>query len=249
MWRVVLVLLVLANVGFFAWRHGTLEPLLPRPAHGERQPQRLAEQVNPEAVTVLGVRAASAAVTAARAASMAAGEGEQCIEIGPFAWEAPDTAAPPGSAPDADFGSPGPAWATAEAMLIGVGLPPDLFRRRIEALPAQAAVVLGPYVSIEARAQRAEELRQRGITATPEPLPPTGTPGLVLARHEGLAAAEASLPEWVGRGVRNVRALELQPGARQAWMRLERSRGPERDRVRGLRFPDGAALRNCPAAR
>ncbi len=80
MLRAAAVLLVLANLGFFAWARGWLQPGFPPPRHGEHEPQRLTAQLNPKAVTVLPPRAASAAVVAARAAAAAV-----CLEAGPLA--------------------------------------------------------------------------------------------------------------------------------------------------------------------
>ena len=83
--RAVLVVLVGANLIFFAWARDWLAPMFPAPLHGEREPARLAAQVRPEAIAVLTPKAAGAAVSAARAASMAAGEAELCVEAGPLA--------------------------------------------------------------------------------------------------------------------------------------------------------------------
>lgn len=74
MLRALAALLVAANLLFFAWAQGWLAPVAPLPAHGQREPQRLAAQVNPEVVRVLSPQAASAAQ-----ASIA------CVEAGPFA--------------------------------------------------------------------------------------------------------------------------------------------------------------------
>lgn len=83
--RALLLVLVAANIVFFAWARDWLAPMWPAPLHGEREPARLAAQVRPEAIAVLSAKAASAAVSAARAASMAAGEAELCVEAGPLA--------------------------------------------------------------------------------------------------------------------------------------------------------------------
>lgn len=84
MLRALVVLVLLANAAFFAWTQGWLSPWVSSPLLGERDPARLAAQVRPETVTVLSPKAASAALQAARAASAAAGEGEQCMQLGPF---------------------------------------------------------------------------------------------------------------------------------------------------------------------
>ena len=76
MLRVLLLVLLAANGLVHAWMQGWLEPALPAPGQAEREPARLAAQVNPEVVTVLPPAPASAA--AARQAAI------RCVEAGPF---------------------------------------------------------------------------------------------------------------------------------------------------------------------
>jgi hypothetical protein len=73
MLRVAVALIVAANLLFFAWARGWLEPGLPPPHAGEREPERLAAQVRPDAIRLLPPEAAAAANT--RVA---------CLEAGPF---------------------------------------------------------------------------------------------------------------------------------------------------------------------
>ena len=110
MQRAAVVLLVAANLVFFAWARGWLAPMWPAPVHGEREPARLAAQVRPEAIVVLSAKAASAAVSAARAASMAAGEAELCLEAGPLAVA---------------------EVAAAEAVLVQAGVPRETWDQRV----------------------------------------------------------------------------------------------------------------------
>lgn len=79
MLRGVLLVLVLANAGVYAWSRGWLDPLLPAPGSTEREPGRLAAQVNAESVRVLPAQVAQAAMQ--DAAQRAA---QRCVEIGPF---------------------------------------------------------------------------------------------------------------------------------------------------------------------
>ncbi len=76
MLRALLLLLVLANVGIFAWSRGWLEPMWVSPDHADREPARLSRQVRPEAVRVLPA--------ASEAASRAQAQAPRCVEIGPF---------------------------------------------------------------------------------------------------------------------------------------------------------------------
>ena len=81
MLRIVVATLVLANLLFFVWVRGWLAPGLPPPRQAESEPERLAQQVRPEAVQVLPAKAASAALNAVREAAAV------CLEAGPFAAE------------------------------------------------------------------------------------------------------------------------------------------------------------------
>ena len=52
MLRLLVLLLLLSNAGYFAWSHGTLAPYGFAPA-AQSEPQRLAQQVRPEALRIL----------------------------------------------------------------------------------------------------------------------------------------------------------------------------------------------------
>ncbi len=71
MLRWAVAMLLLANLGFFAWTQGWLDPLVGAPADSEREPERVARQLRPEAVKLLPAPAVAAAAA--------------CLEAGPFA--------------------------------------------------------------------------------------------------------------------------------------------------------------------
>ncbi|VTU40150.1 sporulation protein [Variovorax sp. PBL-E5] len=53
MLRVVAVLLLLANLGYYAWTHGALAMFGMEPARfSEREPQRLLQQIRPEVLRI-----------------------------------------------------------------------------------------------------------------------------------------------------------------------------------------------------
>ena len=49
MLRVLVLVLLLANVGYYAWTQGQLTGIVPMPPH-QREPERLQRQVRPEAI-------------------------------------------------------------------------------------------------------------------------------------------------------------------------------------------------------
>ncbi len=229
MLRAIVIVLLLGNLGFLAWTRGWLAPWIEPPAHGDRAPERLAAQVRPEAIGLLSSRAASAAISAARAASMAAGEGEECLELGPFA---------------------APQVVAAEALLAQANIAAEQWARFERQRPAVWSVYLGPFEDADAQRARADELKRLNIAGEPVKAPPSLNPGLSLGRYESKEAAEAALPSWNQRGVRNARAVPLSAATTAQWLRFERSTSALRERLRGIKFSPGeAGLNVCQVGR
>ncbi|MBN8510360.1 MAG: sporulation protein, partial [Burkholderiales bacterium] len=63
--RWLVLLLLLANLGFFALAEGWLAPLLVLSTTQQREPQRMAAQVAPERVRIVAAGAAAASAAAA----------------------------------------------------------------------------------------------------------------------------------------------------------------------------------------
>lgn len=63
--RAWVVVLLVANLAFFVWTQGWVSPWLPAPWQGQREPQRVLEQIHPERVAVRRLPAASAAASRA----------------------------------------------------------------------------------------------------------------------------------------------------------------------------------------
>jgi hypothetical protein len=72
--RALVVALVAANLLFFAYTRGTLDGLLGLRAIGDREPERLANQIRPETIQLLPMSAAASAPGDVRA----------CLETPPF---------------------------------------------------------------------------------------------------------------------------------------------------------------------
>lgn len=75
--RALALLLVLANLAFFIWAQGWLDGLIGSRALGEREPERMARQVEPQLLRVLPGAQGAAAMAGPTIASL-------CLEAGPF---------------------------------------------------------------------------------------------------------------------------------------------------------------------
>lgn len=224
MLRAAVAILLVANLVFFAWSRGWFAPALPGPQQAEHEPQRLAAQYRPEAVTVLPPTAASAAVSAARDAAAV------CLEAGPFS-SAPDSA----------------EAVAAEAVLAQAQLPAGSWLRLPAAPPALWLLFAGRWPDTTARGARVEELRKRGLDFELIEAPPEMAPGLVLSRHADRAAAEAALSALVApaasQPLRNLRVVQLPaPAAPRHWLRVPRASVEQQARLASLPAAALAAL-------
>ncbi|CAD5371813.1 conserved hypothetical protein [Rubrivivax sp. A210] len=221
--------LLLANLVFFGWTHGWYAPGWQPPRHGEREPERLAAQVRPESVNVLPPKAASAALSAARAAAL------QCLEAGPLG--------------EAEL-------AAAEAVLEAAQLPEGRMTRDPVQGPPGWLVFAGRYADATLRQVREDELRKLGInfeSAGAGPVPAELAPGLVLSRHSSREAAEAAMAAAsasAGARLRGVRVVQLPPPPLKQWLRINQIEPELAEKLRALpaaELPGG--FRPCAAAR
>lgn len=207
MLRLLLALLLVANGLYFAWAQGWLAPGLPAPREGEREPERIAAQLRPEAVVVLPPKAASAAVTAARAAAA------QCLEAGPF--------------PDA-------AVAAAEVALMPAQLPAGSWQREAATLPLQWLLYIGRLADPARLRAVGDELRKLNLSFEVLDAPPELAPGLVLSRHASRAEAEAALAMAANAALKGLRVVSFPAPLPQFWLRVPRADGDQQDRLRAL---------------
>ena len=205
MLRALVVLLLLANLAFFAWARGWLGA---PPRHAEREPARLAAQVRPEALTVLPPGPASAALQAARAAAL------QCLEAGPFA--------------DGNVGA-------AEAALGAAQLPSGSWARVDPAAGAPVWLVYaGRYPEAALRRAREEDLRKLNLSFELIQSPAELAPGLVLSRHASRDEASAWLSARSDTALRGARVVQL-PTPAPAWrLRVARADAELAERLKAL---------------
>ncbi|MES2937554.1 MAG: SPOR domain-containing protein [Pseudomonadota bacterium] len=179
MLRLTVLLLLLANGAYYAWSQGLLLPWGSGPAQ-QSEPQRIAQQIRPEAIRVLRADEAARLETAAATATKAA----ECLQAGPL------EEAQAGTLRTALASWPAGSWALEPAS---------------EA--ARWIVYMGKYANAEQVERKKGELRQRGISF--EPLAnPTLEPGLSLGGYATQAEADRQLETLSQRGVRTAHVVQ-----------------------------------------
>lgn len=185
MLRLIVLALLLANGGFFAWSQGLLLPWGLGPAQ-QAEPQRLQQQIQPEAVRVLRPEELRSLETQAAQvprppeclASLALDETQLApLRTALAVW-------------------PAGAWS-------------------LEAVtePGRWIVYMGKYANVEQVARKRAELRQLGISFE-APANPELEPGLSLGAYPSEAAAQQQLQGLADRGVRTARVLQERPEQR-----------------------------------
>jgi len=208
MLRALLIALVLANALFFVWSRGGLAPALPAPHSSEREPERLAAQLNPERVTVLPASAASAAISAARAAA------QVCLEAGPLG--------------DAEI-------AAAEAAVAALRLPAGSWQRDAAPLPPLWLVYAARGADAAATRARTQELTRLQIAFEPLAAPAELAGGLVLSRHAARAEADAVLAAaHVNKALRFLRVVSLPTPPARLWLRVPKADAEQQDQLKAL---------------
>ena len=231
--RTFLLLLLAANVGFYAWREGWLEPVtaavgLPGPHEG-REPQRLAQQVRPDAIKLLPARpAASAPVIPAAPAEPASSPTDTattaCLEAGPF---------------KADERAP------VENALRDVQ--PALRWEWRDAAPGWW-LAMGPFSDRETVTRKRDELQRRGIK--PESVNSGGAVLLVLGRYAQRTEADLQLLAMTARGVQSARVMAPPTGSepQQQLLRVPAADAAQQDQLVALTREQSAAHRFAPCA-
>lgn len=209
------VLLLLANLLFFAWTQGWLDGVTGLRSQGDREPERLARQVRPETVRILAPSEAIPSTSSAPA-SAAGAEALTCLEAGPFATGASVSAiaAVQGAMPPV----PASSWTEVKVERPGTWI-----------------VYMGRYPNREAYAKKEEELRRTKVTYEEVRSPPELEPGFSLGRHGQRAAADKALEQFTQRGIRTARVVELVAPATLHMLRAERADGTLAAQLTSLR--------------
>ncbi|HET9642720.1 MAG TPA: SPOR domain-containing protein [Burkholderiaceae bacterium] len=224
MLRAVALLLLAANVLFFAFTHGWLADVTGLKQSTEREPERLGRQVRPEAIRVLKPVAASQALAASAAASSPQAA-LTCLEAGPL-----DKV----------------ALATTQRALSQAGLPTDRFDTLDVDMPGAWLVYIGRYADRSALERRVADLERRSIkfdVVTEGEL----HPGISLGRFDDRAQAETMRRQLVQQGIKSARVVTLRTPGRAQVLRVDKADGALAAQLKGLDLPSGVAFTACVA--
>ncbi len=185
MLRLIVLLLVLANAGYYAWSHGLLAAYGLAPT-SQTEPQRLAQQINPEAMRILSPTEARQfenpqAPASAALASNAAG----CLQVGLFNEEQ--------------------SLVLRERLVSA--LPAGSWVLESVASPARWLVYMGKFSSADAVEKKKAELRGLGVTFDA----PNNTalePGLSLGSFKTQPEADTELARIAKKGVKTARVIQ-----------------------------------------
>jgi len=238
MLRVLVLLLLLANGGYYAWSQGLLRDwgLAPRE---QAEPQRVGEQLHPEWLRLLPPPGGRPAPP-------------------PAPPEAPPPA--PASAREAQEAAPSVAAHSAPAECLQAGifdtaqadtlrraaaaLPEGSWRLEPATLPGRWMVYMGRFPDADQLAKKRAELRELGV-AYDRPNAAL-EPGLSLGRFSTEEAAQRGLTILAAKGVRSARVVQERLDMPGFMLRLPEADARLRAQAEGLRGAlAGKALRPC----
>lgn len=258
MLRIAFLLLLLANAGYYLWSHGHLAGIGMAPV-AQTEPQRLQQQIKPEALRIPAPAAPAAAAAPASAAAASAAAAP--------AVAAPAVAAPAAPAPAAEPPAPAPAppqpvAAREPASCLQAGgideRHADNIRRALAQVPRnqweligthQAGrwmVYMGRFADAEALERKRAELRALKIDY--DRAGGALEPGLSLGRFSTEEAATRQLAAFARQGVRTARVVQERPEINTYALRLPRATASFKAEVEALagRHLEARALRACP---
>ncbi len=219
MLRIAVLILLLANAGYYAWSHGLLRGLGLAPA-SESEPERLQEQIAPHDLRVLPPGQGAPAPTPTQAPAESAAGPTACLQAGVFdarqadALRAALAALPEGS------------WV-------------------LESTPANGRwmVYMGRFADEEAVAKKRAELRALKI---PYDRPGAALePGLSLGRFSSDEAAQRARAQLAGQGVRTARVVLERAETPAFTLRLPAADAALRARLAQEPQLAGKPLRGC----
>jgi hypothetical protein len=178
MLRLLVIILLLANGGYFAWSQGYLAPLGFAPMV-QTEPERLRSQIQPEAITLL-----SSGETQRRLDAVAAANASECLESTVL------------------------SNAQADNLRTSLAaLPEDSWKLESIDKPGRWLVYMGPYSSADSLAKKKIELTRINVSFE-DPPSTNWANGLSLGTYSDKNEAQQARTQLLNRGARSARVVE-----------------------------------------
>ncbi len=219
MLRLTVLFLLLINGLYYAWSQGLLRAYGYAPVE-QREPQRLAQQVRPEAWRLLTSEELRRVESVARGPAKPA----ECLLAGLFDDER----------------------SAALRTALERALPVGSWTLERSSEPGRWIIYMGKFPSADAASKKRTELAS--LNLKPEPIgEPKLEPGLSLGAFDGATDANAALSELVKRGVRTAKVLQVREPAQGNALRLASVDDGLRARLDEIKPALGdKSLRPCP---
>lgn len=220
--RTTAIALLAANALYFGWSLGLLAPLGLAP-ETQSEPQRLAQQIHPEALRVAQTAPDASAPTPATAPAPVVPASEPA--------SAPVAAAAPACLRAGPFDA-----AQAESLrhaLAAASLPEGTWVLEGATAPARWIVYMGRYNDLDLLDKKRAELRALRVETAPVARAALA-PGLSLGVFSSVAAAQEHLAQLARRGVRSARVVPEPPENTAVHLRLPAADEALRARVQPL---------------
>ena len=223
MLRLLALTLLLANAGYFAWSQGLLAAYGFKPAR-QAEPERLAQQIRPEALQLITPAAPAPARAAVQTPAAPLPGGAACLQVGLFTERQAGLLRP----------------------RLQAGLPEGSWSLDSSDESSRWIIYMGKYVSKEAMMRKRLKLEQLGL-AFQLPVSPLLNPGLSLGSFGSKAEAEDALAQMSQRGLRSARIMLERPEVPSLWLRLPAATAAVRTQLDALK-PQfaGNAIQPCP---
>ncbi|MES1977985.1 MAG: SPOR domain-containing protein [Pseudomonadota bacterium] len=258
MLRLLVLLLVLANAAYFAWTKNLLAPYGFAPA-SQSEPQRMGQQIRPEAMRIT-VPPQAATIPAAQAASAPA---SSTIPASTTLTTTSGSSTATVSAPLAAASrASAPAVASGPAECLQAGLfneeqtvvlrdklqgtlPPNSWVLENIVEPARWMLYMGKYSGADALEKKRGELRQLRVSFQPLNNPSL-EPGLSLGSFPSKADADAEMARIAKRGVRTAKVIQTANEVRGQKLRLPAVDAALRPQLEAIKpLLAGKALKTC----
>lgn len=227
MLRALVLALLLANGLYFAWGQGLLAAYGLAPAR-QAEPERLAQQIHPEALRLLApgptapVPPPTAPASTAPAPN-AAVAGESCLQVGVFTDK----------------------QVNALRRRLQYSLPAGSWSFESSGEPDRWIIYMGKYVSKQAMNRKSLMLDQLGISHD-TPASPRLNPGLSLGSFNSKIEAEQALEQMAQRGLRSAKVVPERPELPNQWLKVPQANAAIRTKLEALKpLLADKALQSC----